>query len=123
DASGFKPVMPARVKRTAASFLAVLAAFGVYRVAAEPFIEPEVEEFRAPTSTFEAREQARAQLDGRLRDYVQYFPEGAWERDSPIVLESSNAKLLLREYQNQPDGTVRLLPCTVIFLPEGEVDE
>ncbi len=56
----------------------------------------------------------------RLGAYERLFPEGAWQRDNPIMLESDTAKLLMQEYTNLPGGLVRFKPCTLIFVPDGE---
>ncbi len=115
--------MPAKIKRIAASFFAVLAVFWVYRIVAEPFIEPKLVAKRVAEVSAAEKQQARDQLENRLGGYARFFADDAWERDNPIVLESESAKLLLREYTNLPDGRVRLTPCTVIFLPDGEAEE
>ena len=38
------------------------------------------------------------------------------------MLENENSKILLKEYESQPDGSVKITPCTVIYLPEGEAE-
>jgi hypothetical protein len=111
-----------RLKRTATSFAVMVGVFWVYRLIAEPLIEPPVVEKRVVAATPEERAAAQRQRQNRLGVYARFFPEGSWERDNPIVLESDNSKLLLKEYTNKPDGRVELNPCTVIYLPEGESD-
>ena len=111
-----------RLKRTATSFVVMVGVFWVYRLIAEPLIEPPVVEKRVQPVSPEERAAAQRQRQNRLGVYARFFPEGAWERDNPIVLESDNSKLLLKEYTNTPDGRVELHPCTVIYLPDGESD-
>ncbi len=111
-----------RLKRTATSFVVMVGVFWVYRLIAEPLIEPPAVEKRVQPVSPEERAAAQRQRQNRLGVYARFFPEGAWERDNPIVLESDNSKLLLKEYTNTPDGRVELHPCTVIYLPDGESD-
>ena len=112
-----------RLKRTIGTLLAVLAAFWAYRLVAEPFIEPKREAKRVAHISPEVRRDAlRRQLQNRLGGYLRFFPEGSWERDNPFVLENENSKILLKEYESQPDGSVKITPCTVIYLPEGEAE-
>jgi hypothetical protein len=111
-----------RLKRTATSFAAMVAVFWVYRLIAEPLIEPPVVEKRVAAATPEERAAAARKRQNRLGVYTRFFPEGSWERDNPIIFESGNSKVLLKEYVNHPDGQVDLNPCTVIHLPDGETD-
>jgi lipopolysaccharide export system protein LptA len=114
--------MFARSRRTIFSFMVVLAAFAVYRVAAVPFLEParQIKKRVAPVSP-EQRLASRV-AQNRLGGYARFFPEGSWERDNPIVLESETSKLLLKEYTTLPDGHLKLNPCTLIYLPEGDAE-
>jgi lipopolysaccharide export system protein LptA len=117
----YHPPMLARLKRTSVSFLAVVAVFVVYRLTAVPFIEPAKQIKRVAPVSPEKRLTSR-QPQNHLGGYARFFPEGTWERDNPIVLESETSKLLLKEYVTLPDGHLKLNPCTVIYLPEGEAE-
>ena len=51
-------------------------------------------------------------------ELAQLFPEGAWERDRPMVLTTQWGKLLFKEYRPSDDGRLELVPCTiVVFAP------
>ena len=108
-----------KVKRTVLSFATVMALFGVYRLVAEPLIEPPLAEKRVAVTPPEERAPL-PEHQHRLGSFERLFPEGAWQRDNPIMLESDTAKLLMKEYTNLPDGRVRFKPCTLIFLPDGQ---
>ncbi|MFM7035700.1 MAG: hypothetical protein ACKOYJ_11075 [Planctomycetia bacterium] len=111
--------MDHRLGRTARVFLVVLAAAGFYRLAVVPWVEPRVSD--SGTSVALTPEQAamiRARADRRLAALGDIFPEGAWERDDPIVLESRQMRLLFKQYQSLPDGRVNLVPCTLVVLPD-----
>ncbi len=114
-----------RLKRTATSLLAVLAVFGVYRLAAEPFIDPPVVEKRvAKPNDVDVVPLAP---QNRLGPYLRYFPEGSWERDNPLMLESDTVKALVKDYRvgngrDLPKNCIELRPCTLLFLPDGEVE-
>jgi hypothetical protein len=114
-----------RIQRTAVSFFAVLAAFWAYRLAAVPFIDPPQQQRRIAKTSPDG--PAPLVEQNRLGPYLRYFPEGSWERDNPIVLESNTMKAIVKKYEIG-DGKalsrkcIRFSPCTLIFLPEGEVD-
>jgi lipopolysaccharide export system protein LptA len=112
------------LKRTVIAFAAVLGVFIAYCLIAVPLIEPRIEEKRVQPLTAQQIEEIHAnQLKNRLGGYMRFFPEGSWERDKPILLESETSKLLLKEYTNLPDGRVQITPCTVIYLPDGDAEQ
>ena len=107
--------MEHRLGRTVRVFLVALAAAGFYRLAVVPWVEPRS---RGTSSAVElSPEQAaaiRARADRRLAALGDVFPEGAWERDDPIMLESRQMRLLFKQYHTLPDGRVNLVPCTLV---------
>ncbi len=111
--------MEHRLGRTLRVFLVVLAAAGFYRLAVVPWVEPRIE---VSTSALElSPEQAaaiRARADKRLAALGDIFPDGSWERDDPIMLESRQMRLLFKQYHSLPDGRVNLVPCTLVLLPD-----
>lgn len=111
--------MEHRFGRTLRVFLVVLSAAGFYRLAVVPWVEPRV---RDTSSTIElSPEQAaaiRARSDKRLAALGDIFPEGSWEREDPIMLESRQMRLLFKQYHSLPDGRVNLVPCTLVVLPD-----
>ena len=111
--------MEHRLGRTVRVFLVVLAAAGFYRLAVVPWVEPRVKD--TATTLELSPEQAaaiRARADRRLAALGDVFPEGSWERDDPIVLESRQMRLLFKQYHSLPDGRVNLVPCTLVMLPD-----
>ncbi|HTQ40564.1 MAG TPA: hypothetical protein VMJ32_16175 [Pirellulales bacterium] len=113
--------MFARLKRTTVSFLVVVGAYCVYRVAAVPWMEPQRVSKRVAAVSLEKRQAAR-ESQNRLGGYARFFPEGSWELDNPIVLDSATAKYLVKEYQSTPDHRVLLNPCTVIYFLDGDAE-
>jgi len=114
--------MFARIKRTAATFVAILVAFSAYRLLAVPLIEPKVEKKRLASVPPPERENRQKQQD-RLGGYARFFPPGSWELNDPMVLESDTSKLLLKEYIVLPDGRLQITPCTVIGFPDGDAED
>jgi hypothetical protein len=114
-----------QLKRTVVAFCTVLTVFAGYYLIAVPLIEPHIQEKkRVQSLTAQQIEEIHAnQLKNRLGGYMRFFPEGSWERDKPILLESETSKLLLKEYTNLPDGRVQITPCTVIYLPDGDAEQ
>src|SRR4029079_11183275 len=112
------PSMFARIKRTAATFVAILVAFSAYRLLAVPLIEPKVEKKRLASVPPPERENREKQQD-RLGGYARFFPPGSWELNDPMVLESDTSKLLLKEYIVLPDGRLQITPCTAMRILDG----
>jgi len=111
--------MEHRLGRTVRVFLVALAAAGFYRLAVVPWVEPRVKDPAVvPELSPEQAAAIRARADRRLAALGQVFPEGSWERDDPIVLESRQMRLLFKQYHSLPDGRVNLVPCTLVMLPD-----
>ena len=111
--------MEHRLGRTLRIFLAVLAAAGCYRLVVVPLVEPRLPgQFGSAALSPEAAAAIRARADQRLMALADVFPDGAWERDSPIMLESRQMRLLFKDYHSLPDGRVNLSPCTLVVLPD-----
>ena len=111
--------MEHRLGRTLRVFLIALSAAGFYRLAIVPWVEPRVAD--TATALELSPEQAaaiRARADKRLAALGDVFPEGSWERDDPIVLESRQMRLLFKQYHSLPDGRVNLVPCTLVMLSD-----
>lgn len=106
-----------RQRRTALSFAVVLVAFWVYRWTVAPWIDPS---FVRTAPDEAAVGSSSAQENEPLAGYQQFFPEGAWEREDPIVVENGSVKLLMKDYENLFDGRIRLAKCTMLFFPQGD---
>lgn len=113
--------MSPRVRYTTASVLIVSAMFALYRFMLAPWVEPRTEIATAVTPGETNPAPGPTNYD-RLEPFQLLFPQGSWERDRPIILESEGAKFLLSDYENLRDGRVRLSRCSIVFLPDGEVD-
>ena len=106
-----------RLTRVIASFAAVLAVYWLYALIVVPIVEPTVHARTrvelTPAELIDAKNPNR-----HKNSFAKYFKPGDWELEgTPKVLESSQAKLLVQDYQNLPDGRVKLYPCTLIFFP------
>lgn len=97
------------------------AIFALYRFTLAQIVEPRSEVATAIPADPGTSSTPSTNYD-RLESFQLLFPEGSWERDRPIILESEGAKFLLSDYENLRDGRVRLSRCSIIFLPDGEVD-
>ncbi|MCH8921751.1 MAG: hypothetical protein IIA67_01240 [Planctomycetes bacterium] len=110
--------MLSRFTPAAVSFVVLLTTYWMYALLAVPWIEPMAERpalIAGPVPNVEPSGLREGPL-GAL------FLEDSWELDNPKILESSQAMLLLQEYQMLPDGRVRLTPFTMIFYAGGEED-
>jgi hypothetical protein len=108
-----------RLGRTLRVFLLLLAASGMYRLAVVPLVEPRLSaNGTALEPSADEVAAMRARAESRMDAIGGMFPAGSWERDSPIVLESRDVRLLFKQYHSLPDGRVNLVPCTLVLLPE-----
>ncbi|MDX1962101.1 MAG: hypothetical protein SFX18_03045 [Pirellulales bacterium] len=111
-----------RWRRTFWGFLLTLAAFWLYQALAAPWLEPQAQ-WHTNASTVSDQQYEAAQKEAeRLEPYQYLFPEGSWERQKPILLESAGTMFLLESYENLRDGRIKLSRCSLVFLPDGEVD-
>ncbi len=87
----------------------MLAAYCAYAVTAVPLIEPSAEKIEGFVGPAPPPPPPRTDV------LTPFFPPGSWELKNPKILESERAMLLIKDYQNLPDGRVKLHPCTVVF--------
>ena len=109
---GSRLTLGKRLVRMAASFGIVLATYVAYSLAAVPLIEPSAEKIDTPDGPAPPPPPPRTDV------LAPYFPAGSWELKNPKILESDRAMLLIKDYQNLPDGRVKLQPCTVVFFSQ-----
>ena len=108
-----------RIIRTGGSFGMVVVAYWAYAVVAVPLIEPPADRYESGPLSAADLESARQRGDHRLRELEGLFPPGSWELNSPQILESDRVKLLVPEYVNRPDGSVKFPRCTIILAPSA----
>ncbi len=110
-------------KQVVGSFLAVVSAYALYWLIAVPLIEPTLEP-DLPTTRASEEELglARNRVTTGQTSVARFFPEGAWERDRPTILEGKQTKLLFKAPRPLPDGTMELKPCTLLFFPKAGAD-
>ncbi|MBI3838512.1 MAG: hypothetical protein HY288_11345 [Planctomycetia bacterium] len=109
----------ARAGQVISSFAAVVVVYWLYWLIAVPLIEPSVEQ--EPVARASDDDLRKAREAGRTRTLAvsKYFEEGRWELKEPAIWESDQTQLLFKSIEPQPDGKVRLNPCTVLFFPKN----
>ena len=108
-----------RSGQVAGSFVAVVSAYALYWLIAVPLIEPSLEQ-KAVARTPEAQvNEARGAVNARQRDVAQFFAADAWELGNPAIWQSDQTRLLFKTMTPLADGTVKLMPCTLLFFPGG----
>ena len=110
-----------RLAHIAGSFVIVLVAYWAYALVAVPLIEPPA----AVADTHNGpggRTVRMPSATAKAKEWAALFPDGAWQRKDPKVLEIDQIKLLMEDYQNLGNGRLRVHPCTIIFTPEGADD-
>lgn len=113
----------ARILRIIGSLAVVIAAYSAYSLLAVPWIEPQA--VRHATAATSSAERARASgvVNAQRAGLRNWFAEGDWELTSPKILETSQGKLLLKDYERLSDPRfVKMEPCSIVFMPEGEFD-
>ncbi|HVU90353.1 MAG TPA: hypothetical protein VHD36_23690 [Pirellulales bacterium] len=115
-----RPGLPWR--RIGGSFLLMLGIYWFYALAIVPFIEPTAE-VRPEFDEIHTQDAPGTNVVDRQRAALMpWFSPGDWELTSPKVIESPRGKLLLHEYETLADGRLKIKPCTMIFLHEGEAE-
>ncbi len=105
---------------TCATAAVLWATYWVYHLLAVPAIEPQLAApwGRTNLGPLDHGPDPVMVLRQRLR---KWFPEQAWEvKEASKILDTPQGVLVLQNYENRPDGTVRLWPCSMVFLPEGD---
>jgi lipopolysaccharide export system protein LptA len=103
-----------RLGRAAMSLVIVVFAYCGYSFAVVPFIEPNSKD--RPEGRYQVDRNIAVQRAQQHRERLEHlFKPGSWELEGPLVVESEQGMLLIKTYDPQPDGTVSLNPCTLIF--------
>ncbi|MEX2113260.1 MAG: hypothetical protein WD845_08750 [Pirellulales bacterium] len=102
-------------------FVGVFCTYWIYWLIAVPLIEPGIEPDSVSRYGAGAANGPPPEMSQRKQALVQYFPPGSWELDNPAVWETDQTMLLFKRPEPQPDGTVKLQHCTLLFFPrEGD---
>ncbi|HEV3136963.1 MAG TPA: hypothetical protein VGZ26_03650, partial [Pirellulales bacterium] len=109
----------ARAGQVISSFAIVVVFYWLYWLIAVPLVEPSVEQEPVARTSDEDIRKAKVASRSRTLAVSKYFAEGRWELKDPAIWESDQTQLLFKSLQPQPDGKVRLHPCTVVFFPKN----
>ena len=107
------PTWRVRISRSLVALVTLTLVYQAYALFVVPWIEPPPPAARKGDS---GNPLSAVLLDPNITDL---FPEGAWERKTPMVLTTPWGKLLFQEYEPFPDGRLELRPCTVVFYAPG----
>jgi hypothetical protein len=117
-----REIVPPRFARIAGSFAIVVVVYWAYALLAVPWIEPSADLSSSDALADPSRMSPDA-VDPRLKCLEPLFPPGVLDLQRTKMLESSdNAKLLLKNYANLPDGQIKIDPFIVVFPYEGQAD-
>lgn len=116
-------------RQAGVTLLILLLTFGGYSLLAVPWIEPLADAHRSRNS--QAVTAPVSSLERLSSELARLFPEDAWERDRPKIVETEQGFLLFRDYTPLEDGRMELSPCSLVFylgsasperrgLPRGE---
>jgi hypothetical protein len=110
--------MAPRFRRTAKMFAAVTGAYLVYSLAVVPVIEPTAAR-REPLLSTLVESIPSTMVPLREANLESLFSPGDWELDNPMVLKTDRGMLLIKDYRTREDGSLELVPCTLIFADTG----
>ncbi len=110
--------MAPRFQRTAKMFAAVTGAYLVYSLAVVPVIEPTAAR-RDPLLSTLVESIPSTMIPLREANLESLFSPGDWELDNPMVLKTDRGMLLIKDYRMRDDGSLELVPCTLILADTG----
>ena len=114
--------MTSHLLRIVLSFALMLVAYFGYALTVVPFVEPKPVKPLIAQVTPEF-DDAGNRLSDQVERYRAYFPPDSPELDKPIILENNQVALLIKEYSQVNAKQMRLVPCTMLFFPEGRTNE
>lgn len=103
------------VQRAIVSFVWVAVAFGTYLMIVTPFIDRSLHNGSTDDDLVELESISSSSADRFVPELTPLFPEGSWELGQPTVLRSPQATVLLKEFEELEDGSLRVRPCTLVF--------
>ena len=105
--------------RIAAALFATVALYTAYALVVVPLVEPEDIDLTGTVAPSDEQvEAARLGPANQLARLRTWFQEGDWELNTSKIIETSQGKLLLSEYETRRDGLVKITPCTIILIPD-----
>jgi len=106
------------LRRYILALCVLLGLFCAYAVAVAPWIAP------PKIARVVGKAAAAPPLAMVLRDdLAALFPQDAWERKSPKIVETEQCTLLIQDYLTTPEGRLELNPCTLVFQSRDEAGE
>ncbi len=104
-----------RWARIAASGVIVLVSFGAYSLTIVPLVEPGAQAPPLRAAPHSERKIGRDAVSRQRAALAAWFSDGDWELTTSKILETTRGKLLFKDYENLPDGTVKIWPCTIVL--------
>ncbi len=102
-------------------FVGIFCTYWIYWLVAVPLIEPGIEPETVSRYSASGADREAPTQSQRKQALAQYFAPGSWELDNPAIWETDQTLLLFKKPDPQPDGTVKLQHCTLLFFPrEGD---
>lgn len=111
--------MAPRFRRTAKMFAAVAGTYLVYSLAVVPVIEPPAVRREPLLSSLLESSIPSTMVPLREANLETLFSPGDWELDNPMVVKTDRGMLLIRDYRTREDGSLELVPCTLILADTG----
>lgn len=104
-----------RLPRMLASLIVLWACYWLYSLLVVPLVEPQA--VARPTRPAPA---PQPEPETQTWKWLQsYLPPDSPELNTPIVLETPNFVLLMKDYETIAERQLQIKPCTLIFFPDG----
>lgn len=109
-----------KFKASLTSLITVTVSFWVYWFAVVPFIEPSL--VRDPAPDLARRGDDTEPFNDQLRKtLLTWFSPDDWPvKQAAKILQTPQGILVLQDYSPRPDGSVRITPCVLVYLPQGD---
>ncbi|MEK6234546.1 MAG: hypothetical protein N2C14_07525 [Planctomycetales bacterium] len=112
------------------SLAAVLIVFKLYELVIVPWIEPTSVERFEPTDDDHSPRDNPEQFNARMKETLRTWfaparpgDDPPWElSDRTKILQSPQGILVFEDYSPLPDGSMRITPFSMVFLPRGDED-
>jgi len=108
-----------RIRRTATSFGVLVVLYGVYALVAVPLIEP-TEAIRTPSTGRPAGSHRAVLPKHKKALFGRLFPRDHWVHNTPRILETEQALLVVEDWHPRGKGLWHLVPCAVVLFPGGD---
>ncbi|QGJ70979.1 Hypothetical protein PBC10988_26820 [Planctomycetales bacterium 10988] len=108
------------------SFPMVAVTYGAYFLLVVPWIEPPEPSLRRAENSTDLTDAVPVEVFQQSQNKMlqPFFGPNEWEvTNRAKIFQSSQGFLILQNYKPLPDGTMRIWPCSLVYLPNAEEEQ